>query len=480
MDHHTLEALRRAHPAWRLLLADHAPLIIGFLHHAFIRPNVRTCTQAELVARLDDYLYRLRREAEDAYPRQAVQYLDDWAADERGWLRKYYPAGSDEPSYDITSATEKAIDWVAALGRRQFIGAESRLWTVFELLRQMAEGTELDPAVRLADLERRRAELDAEIARIRTGHLELMDATQVRDRFLQMATTARGLLSDFREVDQNFRDLDRSVRERIAAWEEGKGALLAQVFGERDAIAESDQGKSFRAFWDFLMAPARQEELSELLDAVFRLDAVRELAPDRRLLRIHYDWLEAGEVTQRTVARLSEQLRRYLDDKSLLEDRRIIALIREAETHALTVREAPPEGAFMEMDEPAPDISLPLDRLLFSPPFKPTVTDHRLTEGGGDIPSDALFDQVYVDKAALAAHIRRSLQTRRQISMADLVALRPLQMGLAEVVAYLTLAADDRDALIDDQHTQSIAWTDAQGERRQATIPLVVFGRQSA
>ncbi|GBF34675.1 hypothetical protein DCCM_3795 [Desulfocucumis palustris] len=35
---------------------------------------------------------------------------------------------------------------------------------------------------------------------------------------------------------------------------------MKSVFGERDTIADSDQGKSFRAFWDFLMDPYRQDE----------------------------------------------------------------------------------------------------------------------------------------------------------------------------------------------------------------------------
>ena len=48
--------------------------------------------------------------------------------------------------------------------------------------------------------------------------------------------------------------------ERIATWEGGKGVLLEEIFGNRDAIVDSDQGKTFPAFWDFLMSPARQEE----------------------------------------------------------------------------------------------------------------------------------------------------------------------------------------------------------------------------
>jgi hypothetical protein len=108
------------------------------------------------------------------------------------------------------------------------------------------------------------------------------------------------------------------VRERIALWDGAKGALLQDILGERDLINESDQGRSFRAFWDFLMSRARQEELTELLSRVLQLEPVAELAPDPRLARVHYDWLEAGEHAQRTVALLSQQLRRFLDDQAYL------------------------------------------------------------------------------------------------------------------------------------------------------------------
>jgi len=67
------------------------------------------------------------------------------------------PAGSDEPHYDPTPAVEKALAWVGGLRSRSFIGTESRLNTIFELLRQMVYWAATDPAQRLADLERRRA-----------------------------------------------------------------------------------------------------------------------------------------------------------------------------------------------------------------------------------------------------------------------------------------------------------------------------------
>jgi len=63
---------------------------------------------------------------------------------QRGWLRRYYPTGQDELHYDLTSSTELAIDWLLGLNQRNFIGTESRLMTVFDLLHQIVDGTELN------------------------------------------------------------------------------------------------------------------------------------------------------------------------------------------------------------------------------------------------------------------------------------------------------------------------------------------------
>ena len=404
MDYDHLIHLRRNHPAWRLLAAEHAPLVIGFLHHCFIQPNVRILSEPELQSRLDDYLYHLRSKVgESAFPRAAREYLNDWAESSRGWLRRFYPPDSDEAHFDLTPAIEEAVQWLAGLEERQFVGAESRLKLVFDLLHQIAQGSETDPEIRLTELERRRAEIDAEVDRVLGGTMSFMDPTQLRERFLQAADTARALLADFRQVEENFRELDRKVRERIATWDGAKGDVLEEVFGQSDAIAASDQGRSFRAFWDFLMSAARQDELTTLLERILALEPVAELNPDPRLKRIHYDWLSAGEITQRTVARLSEQLRRYLDDQAWFENRRIMTVIRELEQHALAVRNDPPRDSLMSLDEPSPDVDLPMERPMFSPPVKPVITQQILDPGDSDVSADVLFEQFYVDKERLRA-----------------------------------------------------------------------------
>ena len=119
-------------------------------------------------SRLDDELYALNERGGEPkkFPRPAKAYLDDWAAPEAGWLRKYYPEGTDEPHVDVTPAVEKALQWVGSLKEREFVGTESRLNTIFDLLRQIVFGTETDPEQRIAELRRQRQEIDDQIARI--------------------------------------------------------------------------------------------------------------------------------------------------------------------------------------------------------------------------------------------------------------------------------------------------------------------------
>jgi flagellar motility protein MotE (MotC chaperone) len=478
LDYDTLELLRRNHPAWRFLCAHHAPLVAGFLHRVFIVPNVRNLSQADLVEALEDHLFALREQlGAEALPGTAQGYLNDWAENDKGWLRKFYPAGTDEPHFDLTPALEKALVWLEGLTERAFVGSESRLLTLFELLRQMSEGSQTDPQVRIAELQKRRNDIDAEIARIMAGDIPLLDDTALKDRFQQFLQLARELLTDFREVEQNFRTLDRRVRERIALWDGAKGALLEEIMGERDTIADSDQGKSFRAFWDFLMSQSRQEELSRLLEQVLSLPPIVTMRPEPRLQRVHYDWLEAGEHTQRTVAKLSEQLRRFLDDQAWLENRRIMDILHSIENHALALREDIPAGDFMPLAATSATIELPLERPLYRPPLRPLLAETVLDEGDAEVDTAVLYGQVVVDRAELNRNIRQELQDRSQISLGEVVSRHPLRHGLAELVAYLQLAGEWPKTAVDDDEQEQVNWQSDAGVMRQATLPRIILLR---
>ena len=490
-DFPTLATLRDRHPAWRLLASQHAPLVASFLQRVFVVPNVRTMSEADLAEALEDELFGLReQQGAEAYPKAALEYLNDWASADKGWLRKFYKPGTDEAQFDLTPATEKAITWLVSLTERSFVGTESRLLTLFALLDQIGAGTEADPIKRADDLRKKRDEIDAELARVLAGDVPLLDDTAVKDRFQQFAQLARELLADFREVEHNFRQLDRRVREKIALWQGAKGALLDEIMGERDAISDSDQGRSFRAFWEFLMSGQRQEELSARLDQVLALPAIADLKPEPRLRRVHHDWLEAGEHTQRMVAQLSQQLRRFLDDRSFLENRRILDLLHGIESKALALRGAAPAGPVTHIDAMGADLDLPFERPLFTLNAKPRLADLAPLDGeDDDIDTGRLFDQIVVDKARLRSTVQRALRHQPQVTLRELLDSAPLHQGLAELVAYLELAhagdtgaaAEGLRAVVDESVQEPIRWqaSDAVGEvvTRQARVPRVIFTR---
>ncbi len=479
MDHEDLVHLRNHHAAWRLLCADNAPLVLAFLSRAYIDANADSIASPELEAKLDDELYALRASmGDDAYPRSPCQYLDDWT--ERTWLRKHYISGSDDAHYSLSPAVEKAAAWVRDLPRREFIGTESRLRVVFELLRQMVHGTESDPQSRLDELHHRRGEIDAEIARVERGEFEMLDPVELRDRYQQASRTARELLADFREVEENFRRLDRTLRERIAGWEGSKGELLEEILGHRAGIAESDQGRSFRAFYDFLLSAARREELTELLARVQELGI--EGGADRRLERIHFDWIDASERTQATVRLLSEQLRRFLDDKVWLENRRVFDLLRSIEAKARRLRDTPRPTLRAEIESPKVPIVLPTERPLYRRKRPEPLDSAAVAQGSGEFDSEALTDQVVVDREMLAGRVLATLGPRSQVGLEEVIDAEPLEVGLAELIGYLSLREPAFDVVFDDDRRFEVRWTpeDRRGEiERVASGPQVLFARES-
>jgi hypothetical protein len=472
MEHTDVERLRDRHPAWRLLRAGNAPLVLSFLGRFFVDANNGATAASVLTSALDDELYALNT-PETRYPKPAAEYLDDWAAAEAGWLRRFYPLGSDEVHYDATPAFEKAYSWVTSLTVRPFVGTESRLHTVVEVLRQIVHGAETDPEVRLAELRKRRDAIDREIADVAAGNVTVLSDTALRDRYQQFAATARDLLSDFREVEENFRRLDRGARERIAAWEGSKGELLAELVGNRADINGSDQGRSFQAFYDFLLSETRQDELSDLLARVQRME---QLETDRRLRTVHHDWSEAAERTQRTVRQISEQLRRFLDDQVWLENRRVLELVRSVEAAALTCRDRPPEFG-LDVDVPGVSIALPVERPLYDARPAAAVDSLLSPDADDEVDASALFTQTFVDQVRLAGNVRASIPSRGSALLADILAAYPIEQGAAEIVGYLALTDDDLEVVVDEEDEMHVDY-EAHDRSRRARLPKVTVTRR--
>lgn len=480
MDYFAINSLRDNHAGWSLLRAQNAPLAIAFFMSAFTGPNNRNIGRQALIDALDDLLFGLRDSlGDDKFPRPAAEYLDDWAAPERAWLRKYYESGQDEPVYDLTAAAEDVVRWVENLRGRDFVATQSRLTGIFTLLKTLVQQSETDPAVRLDELQAQRDAIDAEMQQVREGNIKVMSTPEALDHFQQLTAAARDLLADFREVEQNFRGLDRRVREQIATWEGSQGELLESIFSNQQGISSSVQGRTFQGFWDYLMSPQLRTELSSLLERATQLESLRGVDDVGTITTMHQDWLPAVEQTQSTVRQLSQQMRRLLDDKVFLENKRIMQLIRSIEGDALAVRNDPPSGTFMDVAAQTVDVTLPFERPLYQPGSKVMVDDEILSADDADLDPGVLFEQFYVDSERLQENIDAVLTDAAQATLADVIDTFPLTQGLAEIVTYFQLATDSPWATINPETTQQLSWAMPDGSLREATIEQIIFVRPS-
>lgn len=219
------------------------------------------------------------------------------------------------------------------------------------------------------------------------------------------------------------------------------------------------------------------------MSTALNLPAIRNQAKDTRLERVHYDWIAAGEATQQTVASLSQQLRRFLDDQALLENRRIMEILRRIEGHALVLRDSPPAEAVAYMNEMSCDIELPIDRPLFRPPVRLSIADVTPEAGQADQDPDALYSQVIVDRTSLASHISSTVMEYGPVTLRELTDLQPLKHGLAELVAYLDLGSSRFEMEPLEFMKDSIIWQTIEADEeieRHAIMQRILFKEKAS
>lgn len=157
----------------------------------------------------------------------------------------------------------------------------------------------------------------------------------------------------------------------------------------------------------------------------------------------------------------------------------MIDLLRDIEGHALSLRDEPGIDLTMEVDALAPDVTLPMERPLYTPVRRPRLDSDPIRPAGSDDETDptALFEQVYVDPGPLRGNIRAALRRQPQVGLADLVSAAPLTHGVAELVTYLSLRDDAFTVVYDDTRSEQVSWTGPDGRDRTATLPGVTFAR---
>ncbi|HEY3545313.1 MAG TPA: DUF3375 domain-containing protein [Propionicimonas sp.] len=455
--------------ALRLLRADHAAVVAALLAE-HLGGDERRLGADELYERLDADLEQLRAVGFELKG-SARGYVAQWRTSE--FVVRRPSEDSRGETLELSSHALLALRFLDDVAMPKQSATESRLDSLARQLRQLAIDTDPQSQRRLLRLELERERLDREIEAIRAGRDAPLAGARAAERVRDLVAQATAVPDDFARVRAEFEALNAVLREKIVESDFSQKAVLDDIFRGVDLIAESDAGRTFRAFTALVVDPAVGGAFEDDVDQVLDRDFARELtAGQRRLLRQFIATLKERTAELQDVAIVfARGLRRYVQSQDYQRDRVLRGLIREALQHALPAAEVVKPYQRVGVDLALTGVGLTsVGALRLHDPaeFDATAQVAMNETGVADLAAlRELARLTEIDYDELVDNVNTVLASRAEASVGDVLSQFPATQGLASVVGLLSLAAVN--GVVDDG-VEELAWTGADGIARGARV----------
>ena len=290
---------------------------------------------------------------------------------------------------------------------------------------------------------------------------------------------------DFHRVRDGFDKLNRQLRTDILQYDESRSRVLEALFNGVDLIAESEEGKTFNAFWRLLTDNAQSATLLDALDEVLSRPFARRLDPEERkfLHRLTDRLMTEGSLIHEVQTQFARSLRTFVQSREFQEQRRLQTVLKQAQQAALGARDT------VSLVRPLP-FHLTLTVAEFSSAGQLTLHDPELHAPPTvvtqvELPPldlsqiDEMVRQSDIDFPQLKRNLLELLRHRSQVSVGEVLTIYPATQGLGSVIGYVALALNNGDAGPAEQK-ETVFWTDRQGSICKAALPLFYFVKERA
>lgn len=403
---------------------------------------------------------------------KAKRLIKEWT--DKGFFANYQNE-EGEIIYELSSHTSKVIDWVSSLKKEEYIGTESKFKTLFSQLKELVEFTNEDRNKRLELLRQKKEDIERQIERLEMGEdVEVYEDYQIEPRYNTLNKLAKELLSDFKEVDDNFKEIIKQIYQRQTD-NEGKKNILSYIFDAYAELKDSQQGKSFYAFWEFLLSSELQNEWDELTDLLYKTLAERNiLSKDKFLKDIKKHLFDAGEKVAKTNNRMTEKLSQIIRNNDNSEAQAIKQVINDIKKQLLnTTQNRERNNASLSYE--VIDLNLPLERQLNLTPkqeveYKIVPTEAEL--GINELERlEKLYNYYQVDRRILRKRINKILKEKIQTTLAEVIDLNDgIEKGLSELFGYIAILKEYK-TVVSDNRMQEIAFSND----KTITIPEIII-----
>lgn len=471
-------------PSVALLRARQCSMILEFLTGAL--DETSAISQENLYNQLAEFLNDKGIDIDednnvylsDTFEEKAEKYVKRWI--DSGFLTNY-TNDDGEIYYQLSAHTSKVIEWVSGLKREEYIGTESKFKSIITQLKDLVENTNSDKEKRLQYLEAQKLEIEQKIQRLQIGeNVEVFEEYQIVPRFQQINKLAKELLSDFKDVDDNFKIIIKEIYQKQIDPSLNKGEILQYTFDALNELKSSSQGKSFYAFWEFLMASEMQFELENLITELFQALKDRNIENnDQFLLNMVTYLYEAGHKVCQSNDKMADKLSHIIRDNETSKTNSTIQTIQEIKNKLIVISKSSKiPNISLDVDDGL-DISIPFERKLTVDLSEyadydqiPEIKAISIDELGA---LGKVFGNVAIDRKAIVKNIRRLINEEGQTTLSDIIQKYPLKQGLPELFAYFGVLNQFAHKSVNTDKQQHIMF-DAE-QNKQILIPEIIISR---
>ena len=474
MKYDYLKHLKSTNQTIKLLNSDNFAFMLSFFHFVFVKKAHIVLPHSQIIQYLDDYLYDINNSYNNIFVKTAKEYLDDFSNDKNAYLRKYH-GDDDEPLYELTPHTNKALEFVESLAKSEFVASRSKFNIIFELLEDLEFETKLDNTQRIKKLQKQKDEIDMQIEAIELQKDLRFDNARIKEHYIQIDELVRKLKYDFSEMEYNFRDLNKLAMENITLRDDAKSGVLDCVFEVEDGIRNSAQGKSFFAFWQLLTDVKRSEKLTKLLKNLYEIDSIKSIDKDEKLTNIKYTLLKSADKIYKVSAKLIEQLRRFIDDRVWIENKRVLELCKNIEKSAILLKDnQPTQREFFSIKGDSLKIDSIFEKSLYTPKI-PQEFEKNDKPQEINIEMDSFYNLFFVDEEELKKNIAQILHSQPQCTLEQVIKKFTISKGVSELVSYVSIAKNSEDATVDESSLVKLEVIDFDGVTKVVKMPKIVF-----
>ena len=445
-------------PALRLMRGRLGSFVVGFFFKTFKKWGSSQASEEELIATLSDHIEEVRElEDFDAPKRLPQEYLDEWCDEEHRYLTKTYDEEREEYVFRLTRHSEKALSWMQdllAMQQRGYATTESRFNRILLEMESLAQGVNADPGERIKDLSRKRDEIDDEIQRIReTGEAPIFGEDVIRDQVYDLSDLVEHFLSDFRAIEEFFKDHAREISKLYAQGDASKGDIVEHVLDADEELRSCDQGKSYFGFRSMMTNPTLARQFRNLAEQTSDIARRRDLDPNKTFLSLSDRLLGEAGSAHGAYGRISRKLRQVVGDHAGGGGKQVRRTLSQIRKNAYLLRENAPDDWEFEIDIRPTFFGL-MEADFWEPksvePFAPISTAE--TDDNDWINEILSSVGEPLDLKKFRERVEDELEESETISLTDMISKYPLERGVVDVVCYRVVAGEEsRHNILNDE-----------------------------